>query len=273
MTDWDDGLDPKYRMPRAFGSAPGPRNLPASQRHLQYEKEQVSYTISARTDAGQLSAFLPDGLVLHGEPRLDICIISFSKIGWLAGRGYDILMVRVPARWSEKNEQCSGYFVPVVWENMADPIITGREELGWSKVFADICVSDPELEQASVSASWDGHCFFNFEASKFAASTLEPANQPMVFEKYVPSTGDPGGCDARYLTITAPDGPPPQVRSIEVGEGRLDFRSANWEQMPTQYPIVNALAALPLSDFSPVVKITSSQGGDGSGQRRLELDG
>ena len=265
----DQNLDPKYRMPRHFGPAPGPRNLPVDQRHRRYEKELVSYTVSARTEAQRLEEFLPDGLALDGEPRIEVCIMSFRKIGWLAGRGYDILMVRIPARWIEGDTLCVGQFVPVVWENMADPIITGREELGWSKIFADISVSEPSDGRGQAAASWDGHCFFDFSASGFEPQVQAPAPKPMVFEKYIPATGEPGSSDAHYLTVTAPDGPEPQVQSVEVGRGRFGFNSATWEQMPTQYPIVNALADLPLSGFSRVMKTASTSGGDGSGQREL----
>lgn len=256
-------------MPRCFGYAPGPRNLPVDQRHRQYEKEVASWTISARTDPHQLEQFLPGGLALFGEARLEICVMSFRKLGWLAGRGYDIVIVRIPACWTEGQVESSGYFVPVVWENMADPIITGREELGWSKIFADISVSNAPAEPWQCSASWDGHGFFEFEASEFEEAVSTPEQMPMVFEKYVPSTGDGEASDAHYLTITAPDGPEPQIRSVMNGAGRFSFRRASWEQMPTQYPIVNALTALPLHDFSPVLRISSSSGGDGSGQRKL----
>jgi len=39
--------------------------------------------------------------------------------------------------------------------------------------------------------------------------------------------------------------------------------------MPTQYPIVSALAALPLDEFGPAVLTETAGGGDGSGQRPL----
>ena len=195
--------------------------------------------------------------------------MSFRKIGWLAGRGYDILLVRIPARWIEDDTEFAGHFVPVVWENMADPIITGREELGWPKIFADISVSQPSAQSAQAASSWDGHCFFKFSASAFEPVAPVPAPKAMVFEKYIPATGDPASSDARYLTITAPDGPEPLVGSSEIGRGQFAFEGASWEQMPTQYPIVNALADLPLSGFSPVMKTASMSGGDGSGQRKL----
>lgn len=156
MTQCDESLDPKYRMPRHFGPAAGPRDLPADRRSRRYEKELVSYAVSARTDAKQLIALLPDGLAPDGEVRLEVCILSFRKIGWLAGRGYYIIMVRIPARWIEGATKFSGYFVLMVWENMADPIITGREELGWPKIFTHISVSDPLADSAPVVASMMG---------------------------------------------------------------------------------------------------------------------
>lgn len=271
MSTRDESLLPRYRMPRSFGYAPGPRNLPAHQRHRQYEKEVISWTVSARTQADRLERFLPEGLSLHGEARLEICVMSFSNLGWLAGRGYDIVIVRIPVCWTERQAQGSGCFVPVVWENMADPIITGREELGWSKIFADIRVSDAAAKPWQCSASWDGHRFFEFSASGFTQIASAPTQPAMVFEKYVPATGEPEAVDAQYLTMTVPDGPEPKIHAVEEGQGCFEFRSASWEQMPTQYPIVNALAALPLCDFSRVTKVSSSSGGDGSEQRKLLL--
>ena len=121
-----DVLAEMYRMPVGFGPAPGPRNLPASQRHRRFDKQATTVTFSAVTDAAALAALLPAGMKLVGEPRLEISVTLLSDIGWLAGRGYNIVMVRIPARW-EGQRQVSGHFVPVVWENMADPILTGRE--------------------------------------------------------------------------------------------------------------------------------------------------
>ena len=49
--------------------------------------------------------------------------------------------------------------------------------------------------------------------------------------------------------------------------GRFAFHAARWEDMPTQYPIVNRLAALPLLDFNGAVLTKASAGGDVSSQR------
>jgi len=263
-----DGLAPMYRMPVAFGPAPGPRNLPERHRHLRYRKTGRTLSLSARTDAGLLSPMLPEGCELDGEPRIEVAISEFRDIGWLAGRGYNILLVSIPVRWRGE-EDIAGAFVPVVWENMADPILTGRDELGWCKIFADISDIATAGEERRAAASWDGFEFFALAACGFAPTAERTAPRPMIFRKYIPRTGSWGEAEVDCLTVTAPDGPPAEIRSVMRGKGSFAFRAARWEDMPTQYPIVSALAALPLDEFGPAVLTETAGGGDGSGQRPL----
>jgi hypothetical protein len=257
-----------FRMPVSFGPAPGPRNLPEAQRHRRYAKDALTLTLSAATDADLLGELLPSGFALEGEPRVEISLIVLTNIGWLAGRGYNIVMVRIPARWRGQ-EAVSGHFVPVLWESLADPILTGRDELGWPKINADIPAPVREGDRWSASASWEGFTFLDLSAGDFAPVENPAPALPMMFHKYVPRTGEWGTADVDYFTVTAPDGPKPEVKSAARGAGRFAFHRARWEDMPTQYPIVNALAALPLGDFGPAVLVETSGGGDVSGQRRL----
>ncbi|MGX7894933.1 acetoacetate decarboxylase family protein [Tsuneonella sp. HG222] len=258
-----------YRMPVGFGPAPGPRNLPADQRHRRFDKKAVTLTFSAATDGAMLSALLPDGFTLAGEPRLEIVVTLLSDIGWLAGRGYNIVMVRIPAAWRWE-EEAQGHFVPVVWENMADPILTGREELGWPKIFADIPPPEDDGVNWRGRACWDGFEFLSMEARELApAPAPGGAGVPMMFHKYMPRTGDWGAADIDQMTIAEPGPPAREVASCRAGMGRFAFRRASWQDMPTQYPIVNALAALPLDDFGPAIRLEVSGGSDVSGQRIL----
>lgn len=260
-------LSPMFRMPICFGPAPGPRNLPTDRREERYRKDTTALSLSARSDPSLLAAMLPPGFALDGEPRICLTVMMFRNIGWLAGRGYNIVIVGIPARWAGE-EEASGHFVPVVWENMADPIITGREELGWSKIYAEIADIRPDQDSWHAHAQWDGFRFLDVEATGFSPG--EPASAaPMMFSKYIPRTGAWGEADVSYATITEPDGPPPRLEASEIGTGRFAFHAARWEDMPTQYPIVSALAALPLDDFGPARLTRTSGGGDGSGQRIL----
>lgn len=265
----EEDLSAQYRMPISFGPAPGPRNLPKNMAHRRYEKDVTAISLSARTDGGLLEALLPEGFRLTGAPRLTVSLMMFTNIGWLAGRGYNILMVKIPAVW-QGAEEVHGDFVPVVWENMTDPILTGRDELGWCKIYAEIPDLTFDGDCAHGTAEWCGHRFFSLDVDSLARIVSpQEAAAPMMFQKYVPRTGERLEADVSYPTVTAPDGPSPDIRAVESGRGRFTFHSARWEDMPTQYPIVNALAALPLDDFGPAMLVRSSGGGDGSGQRRL----
>lgn len=263
-----DGLAPMFRMPVSFGPAPGPRNLPEAHRHRRYDKNALTLTLSAATDPDLLASLLPQGFAIDGEPRINVSLVVLTNIGWLAGRGYNIVMVRIPARWSGQ-EAVSGHFVPVLWESLADPILTGRDELGWPKIFADIPTPAQEGGRWSASASWEGFTFLDIAAGDFASADRPPPASPMMFHKYVPRTGEWGEAEVDYFTVTAADGPRPEVKAVAQGEGRFEFHGARWEDMPTQYLIVNALATLPLSDFGPATLVQTSGGGDVSGQRRL----
>jgi hypothetical protein len=257
-----------FRMPVEFGPAPGPRNVPERHRHRRYEKDTLALTLSALTDAEALGRLLPRGFELDQPARIEVCLLALSNIGWLAGRGYNIVMVRIPARWRGA-ETVSGYFVPVLWESLADPILTGREELGWPKIFGEISVLLREAGRLQASASWEGFTFLKITADNLTPCASPPPAGPMMFHKYLPRTGDWGQAEIDYLTVTEPDGPAPEVRSAACGAGQFAFRRARWEDMPTQYPIVNALADLPLREFRPALLVETSGGGDVSGQRRL----
>lgn len=263
-----DGLAPMYRMPVSFGPAPGPRNLPESQRHRRYEKNTVNLTLSVQTDPDALARLLPRGFTVEAPARIELSLLVLTDIGWLAGRGYNIVLVRIPARWRGE-EDVSGAFVPVLWESMAEPILTGREELGWPKIFADIPTPVVENGEWRAHAAWDGFTFLEMSAGDFEPAARPERAPTMMFHKYVPRTGAWGEAEVDCFTATAPDAPAPQVRSVRNGTGEFRFRRASWEQMPTQYLIVNALADLPLSEFGPALLVESSGGGDVSGQRTL----
>jgi hypothetical protein len=152
---------------------------------------------------------------------------------------------------------------------MADPILTGRDELGWCKINAEI--PDPVIEQGAwrAGAAWEGYRFCEIEAQGFVPSEPGPPEPPMMFRKYIPRTGDWGTAEVDCITVTGSDGPTPVIHSCESGIGRFRFNGARWEDMPTQYPIVNALADLPLGEFGAARLVRLSGGGDASGQRIL----
>jgi hypothetical protein len=203
----------------------------------------------ARSEAAALRPLLPERVELAGDPRVRITVTWLEDISWLAGRGYTVLSVQIPARVTGgPGGPVEGEFVPVLWENLADPIITGREELGMAKVYAEISGLTRHQGKAACQASWGGVVFFEAEISDLTADPAGVGQQPVgitINRKYVPRTGEWGTADADYLTCSAGD-EPDIVTGLERGRGRAVFRSATWPQLPTLSHIVNPLAALPL---------------------------
>jgi len=77
-----------------------------------------------------------------------------KEIEWLAGRGYNILGVTFPAVFKGKEDTARGPFLTVLWENLADPIITGREELGFSKIYCELPEPRISRGEAHAVAGW-----------------------------------------------------------------------------------------------------------------------
>ena len=133
-----------YRMPTHFGPAPGPRQMPDGiKTDSKASPRRLSVTASFLTDAAPLERHLPEGFALAGEPVVSVEFHYMTDIDWLAGRGYTMIWVSWPATFTGRRDHASGKFLAVVWENLADPIITGRCEIGHPKLYAEI--QEPRL--------------------------------------------------------------------------------------------------------------------------------
>ncbi|MGC3982043.1 MAG: acetoacetate decarboxylase family protein [Steroidobacteraceae bacterium] len=240
-------------MPRVFGALPGPRNVPSDKQQLPNNQRNLVLSVTTLTDAALLSEILPPDCELDGEPLLTINLNFMSNIGWLAGHGYAMLSVNLRIKHhSPTRGWLSGNFIPALWENLADPILTGREELGWSKLYADL--PDPLMlgNRYAARALWQGFKFFDIQLTDLVETSITPPAPTGHFHyKYIPRTGALQEADVAYLEYAAPGEnvagyAPLSVTSKFSGTGRFQFHSARWEDMPFQYPIINALARLPL---------------------------
>ena len=275
-----DGLRDFRRMPAGFGPTPGPRNLPTQAEHLRYAGEGTTLSLTARVDRDALAALLPDALELPEHAVLNVSLVQLRKIGWLAGRGYNILALAIPALLRSNGE--TGNFLPVMWESHADPIITGREELGYPKLYADIPEPRWMGDTCAGQALWDGFSFFDCALTDIVGDP-EPirhrAARTFTY-KYMPRTFAEGGHDAAYLTSSNGPGedhalktgrhPAVTVRDSATAKGTFAFRRARWEDMPTQYHIVNRLADLPIESFLPARVIRRIGQDDASAQHRVD---
>ena len=131
-----------------------------------------------------------------------------TDIDWLAGRGYTMIYVWWPIIFKGERDQAVGRFLAVMWENLADPIITGRGEIGQPKLFAEI----PERRLVDgayhCEASWMGFRFLDLRVTELVEPAGETRPEPQMdgtlMLKYVPRTGawGDGHLPSQFFTST-----------------------------------------------------------------------
>jgi len=165
-----------------------------------------------------------------------------------------------------------GDFVPVVWENMTEPIIAGRELLGWSKIYSEISPASVLGNKMHCVASWQGFAFMDMTIENVRQLTeeeLRAGNSPQISEgtihhKFIPKTGNPQEADADYLTQSTNMGAPPiTIKEVWSGDGKIAFHEATWRELPTMVNIVNTLASLEIKQIVGASVIRAVGGGMG----------
>ncbi len=267
-----------YRMPMHFGPTAGPRQGPDGEKFdWTATPKRTMVALAFLSDAVKLDALLPPGFAIEGEPVVTIEIQYLTELEWLAGRGYNTLGVRFPVRYRGERDEAVGSFLAILWENLADPILSGRDELGFSKLYCEI--PDPIVLKGrhSYRALWMEHTFFNLELSDLVEATNDvvqaaPApvrNDGTLHYKYIPKTGSWGESEVAYAALTPSSGGRLTVDRVFRARGRHAFRRSTWEQLPTMFHIVNALADLPVVEYRSASIVESHGGKDIGDQKRL----
>ena len=294
----------RYRNPFGFGPSPGPR-LPLSLdpssseiKALRDSRPELSatYSIRFRSSRTFLQRLLPPGFGFTSPATnvsASIKCTTLDSMTWLGGGGYNHLGLYIHGVNYTKQDgsKVFGTYLPVLFEDLADPIITGRDELGFPKVFADINVSHAtETGNSAIILSWRGTQFGEFqikglrraelttnaaneetaqEAKPGPGSTPPPPEQGQLVYRYVPSVGEPGKTDAEYAVLF-PN--PPQDTSAETlvaDAASIQFEAQDWQKLPTLHHIARTLAAIPIYEFEKVEMIQGTQVNDLSAAVRI----
>lgn len=276
----------RYRMPIMFGPAPGPRQHPEGRMWTAEEAGRMRaqwMKVAYRTDPAKLEKLLPVGFSLRGEPIVSVSCAWFKDLYWLAGRGYGILSVDFPVTYQGKTERLDGALCPIIWEGAPDAIMTGREELGFPKMFANFTdiAWDEAAGHATCEASWYEHTFFDIEMSNLVEEA-DPVKQlpgsnggAQMYYKYMPRTSPNGseGADLAYVTTSAaPAGSGGAQVNISfdefefrrwTGKGAVNWHRATFEQLPLSSHIVNGIADLDIIEYVDAEMVAFSGPGIG----------
>ena len=151
----------------------------------------------------------------------------------------------------------------VMWENLTDPILTGRELQGIPKMYADIPDHTVFRGVWRASASYRGHKIVDL-----TIKDLKPLSPQQMQEmaasrgqgnwmgwRYIPNP-DGKGAALSHATLFPTSG---TLKEAWVGTGEVRWNRLTWEQNPTQSHIVNALQELPILEYrSAMVTKTST---------------
>ena len=275
---YDFQADRMYRMPTHFGPRTGPRQGPDGRKFDNIDTPRTTrISLSFLSDPVQLQALLPPGFALDGKPVVTISASYMTEIEWLAGRGYNTLGVSFPARFRGQEDDVSGSFLTVLWENLADPIITGREELGFAKIYCELPPPTVLNGNYRLTASWMGFQFLEMRVSglrqqsdaEIRALIQNQTGDGLLHYKYMPRTGEWGTADIAYATLTPAAAPNQTIQEWRLGTGEARWQPARWEDMPTQYNIVNRLAELEMREVRGASLVRTVGGKDLSDQRIL----
>ena len=245
----------RYRMPTHFGPSLGPRQGVDGRRYACVDgPNELIIQAAFKVDGAQLEQFLPPGFILREPHTISYTFDYFTNVEWLAGRGYNTFGVSIPVSFIGEEETAHGNLLLVIWENSADCIITGREDLGVAKIYCEL--PEPQIIGNDVicRASWDGFEFAKLKLSNLDEISVDDLPQAQATDgvfhyKYIPQTGVPGEADAEYAVFLPDDWPNVKLDQVKVAEGaRIEIQKATWEQLPTLVHIVDALSALKLGE-------------------------
>ena len=219
----------------------------------------VNMTFTYTTDGDRLSQYIPEGFELL-RPELSINFCQSREVEWMAGSSYNLIDVSVPVRYNGKRDQVEGNFSLVVWENKTTPILTGREETGVSKIYADIEDLHILHDKRFTVASFEGNSFLRLEMSvtgPMSDAQMAPMRK-MSFNalhwRYIPKVGGPGADLSQPVLF------PQRVEAEQgwQGSGAVQWTLLSYEQNPRQAHIIKALGELPQIG-TPTVMMTKGK--------------
>jgi len=249
----------RYLMPAHFGVRGGKGSGSYG--------DVTGMSVTYLTDRDILSKYMPEPMGVGAEPLVTVSSSMSREIEWLAGGSYNIVGVNASAVFNGEVDHITGSFCLVMWENLTDPIISGREGEGIPKIYADIPDHTAFRGEHHALASYRGHKIVDItvkdlkpvpqdriDAMNQAAQGADSDNGGWMGWKYIPNTGKPGA-EVSHATLYPSSG---NVKEMSVGTGEVKWHRLTWEQNPTQHHIVNALEELPIIEYRAATVTRSS---------------
>ncbi|KAH9868343.1 hypothetical protein J1614_007415 [Plenodomus biglobosus] len=273
--EWQNNKNLLWRMPTAFGPMPGPRQDFNGRVRNGANATFSTASIKFKSSRTLLQNLFPTEKLRFAAPDTVVyATFAATKLGnleWLGGRGYSHfgLYIHGVQYTKENGETVVGTYLPVLFENLADPIVSGRDELGFPKVFAGLSPRN-DGQRYTLDAAWMKSKFCSMWLSgleeipvahgKTATAVFPPLpkDEGLLFHKYIPTTSghgseERGQADVDYTAFLpgAEDANSLErkiTRTFTASSADIKFDALDWKALPTLHHIIQRLAEIPMHE-------------------------
>ncbi|KAL9114601.1 MAG: hypothetical protein Q9227_001279 [Pyrenula ochraceoflavens] len=273
---WSKQPSSYWRMPMVWGPMPGPRQDCFGRPREGSQQTFRTASIRFRTSRTMLQNLFPNDQFNFTSPGTN-CFATFScttldNMQWLGGTGYNHIGLYVHGvQYTKRTEEIVyGTYIPILFENLTDPIVSGREELGMPKLYSSIDIS-ADTGSYHVKTGWQGVQWGSFSLDGLRAVSVDP-NASAVFGKdnsgnvrddgqfiyrYIPKIGrlNKGKAESEFPVFVPNqddrhEGEPGTVkaqveRAWKATNTSFAIDGLDWKQLPTLHHIVSRLAEIP----------------------------
>ncbi|KAF2856659.1 FAD/NAD(P)-binding domain-containing protein [Plenodomus tracheiphilus IPT5] len=296
--EWESNKNLLWRMPTAFGPMPGPRQNFHGQVRDGTNATFSTASIKFKCSRTVLQNLFPTEKLKFAAPDTIVyATFGATKLGnleWLGGRGYSHFGLYIHGvRYTKENgDTVIGTYLPVLFENLADPILSGRDELGFPKLFADLSEKTDE-QSYTLDAGWMESKFCNMSLSGLKESPATngvattalfpplPKDDGLLFHKYIPTTSSAGSkergqADVEYTAFLpgAEDAKNVErkiTRSLTASSADIKFDALDWKALPTLHHIIARLAEVPVFEVVEAKLVEGTGVSDINSVRRADL--
>lgn len=278
---WAKNPQMYWRMPVPFGPMPGPRQDHFGRPRNGEDSTFITTSIKFKTSKTAIQNLFPPGRSGYSfSTPGTLAYASFSQttlngMEWLGGKGYNHLGLYVHGAQYTKPDGTvvSGTYMPILFENLADPIVSGREELGMPKMYSSIDV-EHSADSVKITAGWQGTQWGTFTASGLSATSAPEASTSgsvsgeadagILVHRYIPSVGREakGKAEADYACFVPfeEDNPKPKPESVRTSSSaEFKLEAGDWKSLPTLHHVIARLAELPVFEIVGA-KVTEGKG-------------
>ncbi|KAL5115928.1 hypothetical protein ACEQ8H_006150 [Pleosporales sp. CAS-2024a] len=289
---WENTKGLLWRMPTAFGPMPGPRQDFYGRPRDGSKATFTTVSLKFKTSRTLLENLFPtEQLEFAAADTVAYATFAVTQLGnleWLGGKGYSHLGLYIHGvQYTRENGRTTtGTYLPLLFENLADPIISGRDELGFPKLYCELDAQH-DGDKYSLQAGWMSSKFCSLSISGLreqhtAADGEGPGQKSneegMFFSKYMPATGatgskERGQADVEYMAFLPNDeGPSAVAKKVEktliASSADISFDALDWKALPTLHHIVERLKEIPIYGVVEAKVVEGTGVGDVGAARR-----